>query len=156
VNILRSQGLAMLHLGSTAYFEVVRLVFDESRIDPWLFDLLLKREVLEGFEAPIRELVKLCRTIEEFEVVAHTIENLIVLTPGQLAKNYDLMAEHIKTRIDDGSPLAIVAMAWGNGADSSQTVVQTLKTKFRSLPNVKIFNSVPEYEKKNHTKGHLY
>ena len=125
-------------------------MLDHSRVDEWLFDLMLKREVLEDFEEPIRELVSLCRSEEEFEIVAHTIENLIVLTSGQLSKNLNLMAEHIKGKIHDGSPLAIVAMAWGNSPDSSQALVQMLKPKFRSLENVKFFNSVPEYEKKDH------
>lgn len=132
------------------YLEVVWLVLDETRVDEWLFDLMLKREVLEDFEVPIRESVKICKTMEEFGVVAHTVENLIVLTSGQMAKHLNLMAEHIKNNVNDGSPLAIVAMAWGNSPDSSQALVQMLKPKFRRLDNVKFFNSVPEYEKKTH------
>ena len=49
-------------------------MLDHSRVDEWLFDLMLKREVLEDFEEPIRELVSLCRSEEEFEIVAHTSE----------------------------------------------------------------------------------
>lgn len=129
-------------------------MLDEPFVNEWLFELLLRREVLEEFEEAIRELVKLCRTEEEFRTLSHTINNLIVLTSGQMDRYLNLMAAHIKNEIDDGSPLAIVAMAWGNEPDSSQAVVQMLKPKLRRMQNIKIFNSVPEFEKKTHVQDY--
>ncbi|UYV36570.1 hypothetical protein N4R57_16415 [Rhodobacteraceae bacterium D3-12] len=125
-------------------------MLDDNFVDEWLFNLMLRREVLEDFEEPIRELVRLCRNSNEFEVIAHTMEHLIVLTSNQLSGNLALMAKHIKENVDDGSPLAIVGMAWGESPDSSQAVVQSLKLKFRKHSNVKLFNSVPEYLKKTY------
>lgn len=119
------------------------------QIDEFLFDLFFRREVLAEFEGQIRDLFDICKSKDEVDLLSHTLERMIVLSQTQYLQTLEKMILHIKTSIDDGTPLAIVAMSWGNSPDSSQLLAQMLKKDFRTNKNVKFFNSVPEYMKKN-------
>lgn len=126
------------------------MAIKEDEISNWLFDVLLRREVLEDFEKPMSSLAKMCRSRDEFELLAHTIEKLVALSQKQFTKQIISLVGHIKKLIVGEQQIAIVAMAWGDEPDSSQQLVQLLKTYFHNERRVRFFNSVNNFEKKDH------
>ncbi|QFP63331.1 phosphoribosyltransferase-like protein [Brucella anthropi] len=125
------------------------MAIEETEINRWLFEVFLRRESLEDFEAPIVALAKLCRNRDEFELIAHTIEKLVALSQPQFNKQITSLVSYIKRNVMYDAPIAIVATAWGDKPDSSQQLVQLLKPYFRSYKSVSFFNSVNNFEKKN-------
>lgn len=125
------------------------MVVELAEAKEWLFDLFLRREVLSDYEAPVLELVALCQSRPEFELIKHTVEQLIVLNSSQVSTQVFSMAEHIKKSIRKGEKTAVVAMAWDDHPDSSQQLVQMLKSRFDRGDSITIFNSVPALTKKD-------
>lgn len=125
------------------------MVVDRAEAEEWLFELFLRREVLGEFEEQVLELVDLCQSRDEFDLIKHTVEKLIVLNAGQLSTQVFEMANYIK-KLCDGKPTAVVAMAWDDKPDSSQQLVQMLKSRFTRGDPIRIFNSVPAFTKKDH------
>ncbi|MEP6018228.1 MAG: hypothetical protein ABJ251_07065 [Paracoccaceae bacterium] len=126
------------------------MVVDKAEAEEWLFDLFLRREILSEFEEQVLELVKLCQNRAEYDLIKHTVERLIVLNDGQFSTQVFGMAEHIKNKVCNGKETAVVAMAWDDTPDSSQQLVQMLKSRFTREDPIRIFNSVPAFTKKDH------
>lgn len=122
----------------------------KHEINDWLFDLFLKREILEDFEDPIQDLMKLCRSDSEFALMRHAIEHLVILNNAQFSRHIDNLVGHIENYFSSDESLAVVAMAWDEGADSSQLVVQLMKPALKNASHIKLFNSVPQFVKKNY------
>jgi len=125
------------------------LVIEPAEAQEWLFDLFLRREILSEFETPVLELVALCQSRPEFELIKHTVEQLIVLNSSQVSTQVFGMVDHIKNNISKGKKTAVVAMAWDDKPDSSQMLVQMLKSRFDRSDPIEIFNSVPSLAKKD-------
>lgn len=125
------------------------MAVDVDEINRWLWDLFLRREALAYLEQPMFALASLCRNLDEFELVMHSVEKLVALSEAQFGKQVNIMSKYIKDNILDERPLAIVATAWGEKPDSSQHLVQRLKLPFRNIHNVEFFNSVNAYERKD-------
>ncbi|MFC3614532.1 hypothetical protein ACFORG_12220 [Lutimaribacter marinistellae] len=125
------------------------MVVELDEAQEWLFDLFLRREILSEFEEQVLELVKLCQSRAEYDLIKHTVEKLIVLNSGQLSTQVFSMAEHVR-KLSKGKQTAVVAMAWDDAPDSSQQLVQMLKSRFTREDKIRIFNSVPAFTKKDH------
>ena len=125
------------------------MTVEEEEINSWLFDLFLRREILADYEQPMYALASMCRSREEFELIMHSAEKLVVLSEAQHSKQIQRMTKFIRENIIKDQSIAIVATAWGEQPDSSQQLVQRLKVHFRGSKNVMFFNSVNAYEKKD-------
>lgn len=122
-------------------------ISDDEAVE-WLFELCLRRDIFTEYSEPVLELVKLCKTREEFELLKHTMEHLIILNSSQHSTLLLKMAGYIKGHIPKDGTLAIVAMAWGEEPDSSQRLLQMIKPWFKKRDRVEFFNTVNSYEKK--------
>jgi hypothetical protein len=119
-------------------------------VEAWLFDLILRREILGDYYESIKEITRICKSDDEYAVVKHLVENLIVLSSPQFAKQIDLLVASINKIGEKGDKeIAVVAMAWDDKPDSSQHLVQVLKSRFDRYSKVRLFNSVPSFCKKN-------
>lgn len=126
------------------------MTISDTSINAWIFDLFLRRENLSDLEEPIYFLAKMCQNKEEFELIQHTLERLVALSNSQFEKSLTQMVEYIRQNIlSTEGPLAIVASAWGEAPDSSQELIQRLKVLLRKNDNIKFFNSVNFFERKN-------
>ncbi|MGJ8590323.1 MAG: phosphoribosyltransferase-like protein [Yoonia sp.] len=117
-------------------------------------DLFMRRQNLEDLEVPILELAGQCKSNEEFEVVQHILEKFILLSDSQFEKYLRSLAKSIEATFASKENVALVAMAWNEGADSSQMVLQRLKAMLPRSGNLKLFNSVPMYLKKENMKDY--
>jgi len=122
----------------------------QDEIANWLWDLFLRRDALTEYEEPMTALAKACRTQEEFQLIKHSMEQLIALSEAQLVRQILSAVVFIRENILDERPLAIVATAWGEHPDSSQALLQKIKVHFWRNRNIRFFNSVNAYEKKKH------
>ncbi len=120
----------------------------QKLIHEWLFHTFLNNEILSEFEGQIIDLLNMCSTDGEIDVVKHTIEKLNVMTYDQMHLHLIEMAKYASNICGDEENIAIVAMAYDSAADGSQLLVQMLKPIIRNKKNIKIFNSVPSYVKK--------
>ncbi|WP_454687111.1 phosphoribosyltransferase-like protein [Agrobacterium leguminum] len=123
------------------------LFLKEEEIESWLFELILRREILGFYEAEVRELARLCKNQSEFSVLKHVLEKVVIVNEAQLQSAIDRMATGIKSQLKDDQKAAIVAMAWDDSPDSSQQLLQRLKVQFHNWKNIKFFNRVPSYVK---------
>jgi hypothetical protein len=123
------------------------LFLKEEEIESWLFELILRREILGFYEAEVRELARLCKNQSEFSLLNHILEKVVIVNETQLQLAVDRMADGIKSQLKDDQKAAIVAMAWDDSPDSSQQLLQRLKVNFYNWKNIRFFNRVPSYVK---------
>lgn len=120
-----------------------------DEVNDWLFDLFLRRDILSEYEEALQELAGYCKNRGEYNLLQHTMEKIIVLNDTQFSTQLFRLSKRLKAIAKKEGPLAVVAMAWDGGADSSQLLAQRLKSQIDRADNIKIFNSVPNYERKN-------
>ncbi|MBB3945701.1 hypothetical protein GGQ73_001636 [Rhizobium skierniewicense] len=123
------------------------LFLKKEEIESWLFELILRRDILGYYEAEVRELAGLCKNQSEFSLLKHILEKVVIVNETQLQSAIERMAEGIKSQLKEDQKAAIVAMAWDDSPDSSQQLLQRLKVQFHSWKNIKFFNRVPSYVK---------
>jgi len=126
----------------------------QETIDYWLMDLFMRRQDLEDCEKQILELASQCDNTGEFEVLQHILEKFILLSENQFEKYLRELAKRIIQVSSKKAYVAVVAMAWNEGADSSQMVLQRLKPMLPRGDSIKLFNSVPMYLKKENMKDY--
>lgn len=112
------------------------------------FDAIVSQEIWADYEDSILELFGNCQSEAEIEVVRHILDNACVVTFADLPKKITAMADYARDLLEDGRPLAIVAMAYDGSADGSQTVIQMMKPKLARLKGHRFFNTVPQFLKK--------
>lgn len=121
-----------------------------DNVEAWLFDLILRREILGDYYESIKAIASMCKSDDEYAVVKHLVENLIVLSSPQFARQIDTLVSKINEVAETSEKeIAVVAMAWDDKPDSSQHLVQILKSRFDRYSKVRLFNSVPSFCKKN-------
>ena len=126
----------------------------QEEIDYWLADLFMRRQDLEDCEDQMLELAGRCHNVAEFEVLKHILEKFILLSDNQFEKYLRMLAKSILQVSSKKESVAVVAMAWNEGADSSQMVLQRLKPMLPRTQQIKLFNSVPMYLKKENMKDY--
>ncbi|MFY0661349.1 MAG: hypothetical protein JXR15_12715 [Shimia sp.] len=130
------------------------MAIPREEIDYWLMDLFMRRQDLEDCEKQILELAGQCENTEEFAVLKHVLEKFILLSDNQFEKYLRRLAKSIAQVSSTKTSVAVVAMAWNEGADSSQMVLQRLKPMLPRGGRIKLFNSVPMYLKKKNMKDY--
>lgn len=65
------------------------------------------------------------------------LKNACVVNFAELPKRVEAMAVYARGLLEDGNPLAIVAMAYDGSADGSQTIINMMKPKLARLKGYK-------------------
>lgn len=120
-----------------------------NELESYILSLLIRRGEIDGFETAIRELLTGCSSSDEFDVIKHVLENVLIIGTDRLARPIKALAERIVDEIVNNGPTAVVAMAYDSSPDSSQMLVQMLKPAMRGQSNVTLLNTVPSYLKKD-------
>lgn len=120
----------------------------ENELEAYILGLLIKRGEIDEFETAIRDLLVACDSPDEYDVVKHILENVLVIGSDRLVRPINVLAQQIATEIADNGPTAVVAMAYDNSPDSSQQLIQMLKPALRGQADLLMLNTVPSYLKK--------
>jgi hypothetical protein len=125
---------------------------EEEQMRTWLFKLFVKKHELAPYEEPIKELLKICRNQQEFELIQHTLEKLVTVDAAyyqQVIIKFSKSFEKILGQLEGET--ALVAMAVDGQPDSSQRVAQEIKPHL-DIKNSDIFNSTSQFVKKSNMK----
>lgn len=122
---------------------------DKKEITNFLFKLFLEKENLGNLDREITELFTLCKSDDEYFLVKHAIQNLFIVSPGKVSRLTSRLTSLIKEKSIENDALALVAMSYDDQPDSSQQVLQLIKPQLIGVKNVKFFNSIPNYLKKD-------
>lgn len=130
------------------------LIVTDDEVTAFMFSLFVEKENFHGNEEQIRQLLGICKSDDEFFIIRHTLKNLLILSQSKLGMVVEKLVEELKVLAKKSQSLAIVAMAWDEGADSSQMLLQLIKPRFAGIKNIKFFNSVPNFIAKSRFKQH--
>lgn len=120
----------------------------EKEITTFIFRLFVEKDSLGNFEDEVRDLFALCENEDERYVVKHILRNLMIVNESTMRRVISSLVNYILKISEDIDQIAIVAMAYDEGADSSQQLLQSLKPRFYGNKKINFFNSVPNFLKK--------
>lgn len=117
----------------------------ENELEAYILGLLIKNSEIDECEEAIRELLQACASADEYDVVKHVLENVLVIGLDRLTRPIKALAQQISDDIGANGPTAVVAMAYDNSPDSSQVLIQMLKPTLRAQADLLMLNTVPSY-----------
>ena len=99
----------------------------DKDITSFLFKLFLEKENLGDLDQKIRELFSLCESDDEFFLIKHAIQNLLIISPGKVSLLTSALVKIVIETSNKNESLALVAMSYDDQPDSSQQILQLLK-----------------------------
>jgi hypothetical protein len=126
----------------------------EKDITNFLFRFFLENETYDIYDEKLRDLFSLCTSEDEFFLIRHAINNLLIISPGRVSSLTSKLVEIIKEEAKKYKSFALVAMAYDDQPDSSQLVLQLIKPQLMGVSNIKFFNTIPNYLKKTNIIDH--
>ena len=101
---------------------------DQKEIKRFIFNLIIENETLENLDDAMLALFGLCTNQTEFEVVKHSLEKLVILSPRSLSRLISKFSQDIIEISKNCDKVAVVASAFDANPDGSQLLIQLLKS----------------------------
>ncbi|HEV7342544.1 MAG TPA: hypothetical protein VGN68_12990 [Sphingopyxis sp.] len=121
----------------------------EQEIRKFLFRILVANDSFDGLDSELFDLFAGCESESEYALISHVIEKMVIVKENKLSNLLESMAQFIKDKKNELNNYCVVAAAWDEDADSSQAVIHQLKSHLVGFGDIKFFNSVPQYLKKD-------